>query len=157
MTTFGVAQSIQTDIDWLLSDFYTGKNLYKDLSEKIFNTIFIDLRKEYIHFINRAKEILNNSEREEYQGLYIITTNSNIEELKPEEKVSIIRYVNICHGKKNFIIILNGEIIYVPDEFAISYGLEIVHEDVQRALRILSFKKQLKTKIKTISKKILMK
>jgi hypothetical protein len=144
--TIGVGQSVHTDIDWLLSDFYTGKTLYKELSEKIFNTIFVDKKKQYMHYINRAKFILDHSEKDEYDGLYVIHTNPEVGKVTSEEKVALIRYINVCHGHKNPIIILNDEIIYVHADYTIAYGLEIVHEEVNKALKKYRLRKKMLNK-----------
>lgn len=138
---------IKSDINILSEQFIRGDTFSNDLLKYIFDNIVRVKEREYTESVREVKKLLSSSRIVFYHDLVLIKSNLEISE---EEKVVIVRYVNLCHHDKKLILLYNDEIIYIPMEFIVEYGKEAIYLHVHS-----THKKYIhERKIKYISKKI---
>lgn len=138
---------IKSDINILSEQFIRGETFSNDLLKYIFDNIVRVKEREYTESVREVKKLLSSSKIVFYHDLVLIKSNTEISE---EEKVVIVRYINLCHHDKKLILLYNDEIIYIPMEFIVEYGKEAIYLHIHS-----THKKYIhERKIKYISKKI---
>ena len=129
---------IKSDITTLVTDFLHGQHFTNELSDYVFGNISRQKDGNYNDYIKKAKVILSNSRRRFANDIMFIKTNH---ELTEQEKPIVVRYINLCIGHKNLIIVFNGSIIYIPSQY-LCFGEEVIHLHVDSTYRKLQNKRR---------------
>lgn len=139
--------SVKSDIGMLSEQFLRGDVFTLDLSEYVFDNIVRVKEGEYTHCLKEVKHILSSARRTFYGDLVLIKSASEITE---EQKVVLVRYINMCHHDKKLIILFNEDIIYIPIEFIVDYGKEAIYMHIHTVYRKYTNER----KLKIINKKL---
>lgn len=123
---------IRSDIESLSEEFTRGDFFSTQLSEFVLNNIALTKQGNYTDYLNQIKEILNYSKINYYYNLMIIKSSAKITE---EQKVVMVRYINICVAHNNKIILFNNNIIYIPEDLKRKYGEEAINTYVNSIYR----------------------
>jgi hypothetical protein len=138
---------IKSDIGVLSEQFLRGEVFTLDLSEYVFGNINRVKEKKYSENVEDVKKLLGSSKVVFYYDLVLIKSNI---ELSEEQKIVMVRYINMCHHDKNLFILFNGNVIYIPMEFIAHYGKEAMHVHINTIYK----KYNNERKLKYISRKI---
>jgi len=103
-------------IDYIYN-FLKGDNLTLEFCNKIYNNLQL-INSNYIDDINKIKIILNASNKTVYNNIFFIKTKKNITD---QELLLLIRFINICHKEKYFIVI-NNKLVYIPQKIINIYS-----------------------------------
>jgi len=118
----------ENEAEDLCDSFLRGDNLSENLSDYILKLFSRENTLSYTDILKTVKNILSTSETIFFNNVLYI--NNNID-LKNEEKIILIRYINICHNSKKFIIVYNNDIIYIP-EHLINFEINTIINFVNR-------------------------
>lgn len=124
--------NIKSDINMLSEQFIRGDHFTLELSDYVFKNIARLSEKKYIEHIKEIKELLCFANITFFSDLLIIKSNKQISE---EQKTVLVRYINLCHGHKQLIILYNKDVIYIPMEFISLYGKEAVYMHINSVYR----------------------
>ncbi len=133
--------SIKSDIGMLSEQFLRGDVFTLHLSEYVFGNIIRVKEGDYTHCLKEVKGILSSARRTFYGDLVIIKSASDLTE---DQKVVLVRYINMCHHDKKLIILFNEDIIYIPIEFIVDYGKESIYIHINTMYRKYTNERKLK-------------
>lgn len=108
-------ESIHNHTAELANGFLSGHNYMENLSEAIFNTFEPDRDIRYADSCTSAKEImLTHRPKILVNSIFFIPHYD--EDIHPATKVALIRYINLAHKGKYFIV-AGDKVLYVPERF----------------------------------------
>lgn len=124
----------------LLALFVSGEMMsFNDTSVQlcatVLNTVDLTDEAEYMEVVYHVKKVLNKNPPESFQDVYIVNVPDR---LTDKEKTVLIRLVNLAHKAKQYFIVLNGELIYIP-KWCENYAEFDIRLHVDKTLR---FKEQ---------------
>jgi len=125
----------------LSEQFLRGDVFTLHLSEYVFGNIIRVKEGDYTHCLKEVKGILSSARRTFYGDLVIIKSASDLTE---DQKVVLVRYINMCHHDKKLIILFNEDIIYIPIEFIVDYGKESIYIHINTMYRKYTNERKLK-------------
>lgn len=148
-------QYLNTFIDISKRDFLAGRFFTETRSQFIFNKLTCCIY-NYLQRVDHIKKILTKARLKYIYDVLFIRTGSNLSE---EDKLILIRYINICQ-KDKYIIVLNNKLIYTPSEYnqyekmAIQYYINSIlkRHNTCRKFNIIKYK--VKKYIKNLINKI---
>ena len=131
MVAISVKQNLRTEFDVIVEEFLKGDYLPLSTCQKIINTLFIEKSLSYNNLIRKVKLLISKS-KIFISGQFFVVMG---EEVSKEEELCLIRYINICHKSKNFVIILNDTPLYIPEVYIETYGHRAVEEQLDQILK----------------------
>lgn len=133
MVAISVKQNLHTEFDVIVEEFLKGEYFPLSTCQKIINTLFIERNLYYNNLIRKVKLLIGKSKIFVSGQFFIVNTMG--EEVSKEEELCLIRYINLCHKTKNFVIILNGTPLYIPEVYIEIYGHKAVEEQLDQILK----------------------
>lgn len=139
--------------------FLSGENLgtMNDIDRIFQITCEEKLKNSYQHVLTQSKEKLKQTTLHIFQDILVIKGQVNFTR---DEILVAVRYLNICHKSKKLVIILNGEIVYIPQEYMpfgehmITSQLEDMYMRYQRRFeKEEAYTKKIKHKAQSIKNK----
>lgn len=129
--------NIQTDFienhtKEITKDFLEGREFDPKLSSKILNNIDLIDTSDYKVVMEFVKNLLNRATTKKMNDFFFVETP---EELTNKQKCVLIRFVNMCHKEKEFLIFVNNKLVYLPESYK-KYNKEEVHKHIEKTLHI---------------------
>ena len=132
MVAISVKQNLRTEFDVIVEEFLKGDYLPLSTCQKIINTLFIEKSLSYNNLIRKVKLLISKS-KIFISGQFFVVMGEEV--ISKEEELCLIRYINICHKSKNFVIILNDTPLYIPEVYIETYGHRAVEEQLDQILK----------------------
>ena len=95
----------------ITKDFLEGREFDPKLSSKILNNIDLIDTSDYKVVMEFVKNLLNRATTKKMDDFFFVETP---EELTNKQKCVLIRFVNMCHKEKEFLIFVNNKLVYLP-------------------------------------------
>lgn len=127
-----VLKNVNLDIPFLklLSSFLNGTNLTANLSNKIYSNLYLE-NLDYIKDINNVKDIIDKSNKTIRDNIFFIKTKGKITD---KEIILLIRFINICHKNKYFIVV-NNNLVYIPEKITNIYSYTEINNYINTKIR----------------------
>lgn len=136
---------VRNDMEKLCERFLRGEDFHLDLCNLVLDTYSRDYRVRYEIVLKYIKEILSSSKR---TALFDVVQIEVEKKMTDKDLAVLIRYINLCHRDKEYIILVNKDIVYTPksllgvkEEAVVKYVNSILGQmKVKHKLRILGNK-----------------
>jgi len=125
------------EFDTVLNEFKNGVLFDLKLCDKIHKDM-CHLEEDYIQTVQRIKNTLNKYTYDVYRNVVVV----NLPDLKETEYITLIRFINLIHKGKKFIV-LNSTLVFIPEVYHL-YDKEAIKDIVSSYLMKLHRREQFK-------------
>ena len=116
----------------ITKDFLQGKEFDPKLSSSVLNNIDLYDTSDYKVVMESVKSLLNRSVTKKMDDFFFVETQ---EELTNKQKCVLIRFINMCHKEKEFLIFVNNKLVHLPESYK-KYNKEEVYKHIEKTLHI---------------------